>query len=67
MLEDPDARVRRSAAQAAGKLQVTGATGRLLHLAVLDDPAMCRASLLALKQLRHSGAVEQAVAALGHP
>jgi putative heme-binding domain-containing protein len=67
LLKDPDIRVRRSAASAAGLLQVKQAAESLREFAGSTDSSLCRAALESLKLLKDSKAVPQAVAALNHP
>ncbi|MEK6257438.1 MAG: PVC-type heme-binding CxxCH protein [Planctomycetota bacterium] len=64
LLQDPDARVRRAAAFAAGQLEVRATIPALLNLARDADAAVRQASLDALRQLREPRVVPLAVAAL---
>jgi len=64
MLEDDDAGVRRSAAVAAGVLQVVSAAEPLRGMAFDEDRLLVAACLVSLKQLRDPAAVPQAVVAL---
>ncbi len=66
LLDDKDVRVRRAAVFAVGKLGIKEASDRLVHLAADEDRKTCRESLNALRKLTQPGAVQQAVAALGH-
>ncbi len=64
LLGDPDARVRQTAADAAGKLLIRDAIEPLLKLARDPDLGVRGASLDALRRLREMRAVPFAVAAL---
>ncbi len=64
LLGDRNMQVRRSAAVAAGRLDVPAAAERLLALASAADRPLRRAALVSLRQLGVAGAVSQAVAAL---
>jgi putative heme-binding domain-containing protein len=67
LLEDKDARVRRAAAGAAGKLGARTAAAPLLNLVRDPEPEVRRASLESLRLLKEPRAVPFAVAALADP
>jgi len=66
LLDDPELVVRRSAASAAGHLQVAAAVELLRTLVLSDDRELSRLSLVSLKELQDPKAVSQAIGALQH-
>ena len=66
LLKEQDVTVLRSAAAAAGTLQVSKAKDRLLELTRHSNPSVRAASLTSLRQLKNPDAVDRAVDALNH-
>jgi putative heme-binding domain-containing protein len=64
LLQDKDARVRRAAAAAAGKLRATLTSDALLKLTADTDTEVRRAALNSLRLLREPRVIPRAVAAL---
>jgi len=58
--------VRQAAVEAAGLLDVADAADKLLAFTSRDEPALVRAGLVSLKQLKDARAVTQATEALEH-
>ena len=66
LLADAETDVRIAAARAAGSLDVRSAAPALRRLATSQNRKLCKVSLEALRHLRDSSAVPQAVVALKH-